>query len=41
MSSGLTDAISEEEEDLAIFLSSSGQVNTIGVKPSAFLPNPR
>ena len=37
--SGLTDAISEEE-DLARFLASSSQFNRIGIKPSAFLPNP-
>lgn len=37
--SGLPEQIADDE-DLARFLVSSGQYNTIGVKPSAFLPSP-
>ena len=38
--SGLADIVADEE-DLARFLTSSSQFNAVGVKPSAFLPNPK
>ena len=37
--SGLPDQVSDHE-DLARFLTSSGHYNSVGAKPSAFLPNP-
>lgn len=37
--SGLPELV-EGEEDLARFLTSSSHFNSVGVKPSAFLPNP-
>ncbi len=39
LQSGLSEIIADSE-DLARFLMSSSQYNSIGVKPSAFLPNP-
>ena len=39
LSSGLTEIIGDDE-DLARFLTSSSQFNTLGARPSAFLPNP-
>ena len=40
LSSGLAEIV-EDEEDLARFLTSSSQFNAAGIKPSAFLPNPK
>ena len=40
LSSGLAEIV-DDGESLARFLTSSSQFNSIGVKPSAFLPNPR
>ena len=40
LASGLTNLV-KDEEDLARFLTSSSQFNAVGVKPAAFLPNPR
>ena len=39
LSSGLPDIISDDE-DLARFITSPGQYNLMGAKPSAFLPEP-
>ena len=38
LASGLADTV-DSEEDLARFLTSSGQFNAAGAKPAAFLPN--
>lgn len=38
--SGLPDSVADDE-DLARFLTSASQFNAKGVKPSAYLPNPR
>ena len=38
--SGLPESVANEE-DLARFLTSSGQFNTIMVRPAAYLPNPK
>lgn len=38
--SGLAEIVGDEE-DLARFLTSSSQFNTLGAKPSAFLPSPK
>jgi len=38
--SGLSEIV-DDEENLARFLTSSSQFNAVGVKPAAFLPNPK
>ncbi len=40
LSSGLAEIV-DDEESLARFLTSTSQFNAVGVKPSAFLPNPK
>ena len=40
LASGLADTV-DNEEDVARFLTSSGHFNAAGVKPAAFLPNPK
>ena len=40
LSSGLADVVADEE-DLVRFLTSSSQFNAVGIKPAAFLPNPK
>ena len=40
LASGLAEIVADEES-LARFLTSSSQFNSIGAKPSAFLPNPK